>query len=91
MHFRKIINTIMDIISRREGQLTTVQRVRGGMMKGGNFNTWFAEIFVQFKGYSLGKLYSNGWRMRGDNSRHGGGPGHILPSLHGLPLQRADE
>ena len=30
-----------------------------------------------------------GWG--GDNSRHGGGPGHILPSLHGLPLQRVDE
>ena len=55
----------MDIISRRERQLITVQRVRGGMMKGGNFNTWFAEIFVQFKGYSLGKLYSNGWMMSG--------------------------
>ena len=53
MHFRKIINTIMDIISRREGQLTTVQRVRGGMMEGGNFNTWFAEICVQFKDYSV--------------------------------------
>ena len=58
--FRKIINTKLDILSKRnkEGQLTSVQRVWSGMLEGGNIKNCFAQIFGQFRGYKVGTVSS---------------------------------
>ena len=58
--FRRIITTKLDILSTKdkEGQSTLVQRVWNGSLEEGNIKSCFAQIFGQFRGYSIAASHS---------------------------------